>query len=168
MSDLTALFQPRAVAVIGASDQPGKLGRAMADSIAGFPGRVSLVNPRAASGMVPTIAAAAESGPVDLAILCVPAPVTSETLRECAEAGVRGLVFSRPGYGRSTPRAEGEVLHPAREDAALLARTKRELGSANFSAQYLQKPIHEEGALVKPYWFVRFELAAFDASGGVA
>jgi len=25
--------------------------------------------------------------------------------RLCAEAGVRGLVFSRPGYGRSTPRA---------------------------------------------------------------
>lgn len=70
--------------------------------------------------------------------------------------------------GFSYARAGGEVLHPAREDAALLERTKRELGSANFSAQYLQKPIHEEGALVKPYWFVRFELAAFDASGGVA
>lgn len=106
MSDLTALFQPRAVAVIGASDQPGKLGRAMADSIAGFPGRVSLVNPRAASGMVPTIAAAAESGPVDLAILCVPAPVTSETLRECAEAGVRTALVCAGGFSEVGGRGD--------------------------------------------------------------
>lgn len=29
--------------------------------------------------------------------------------RLCAAAGVRGLVYSRPGYGRSTPRAAGEA-----------------------------------------------------------
>lgn len=32
--------------------------------------------------------------------------------RLCAAAGVRGLVYSRPGYGRSTPRAPGERWHP--------------------------------------------------------
>jgi len=32
--------------------------------------------------------------------------------RLCAAAGCRGLVYSRPGYGRSTPRAEGEQWLP--------------------------------------------------------
>ena len=32
--------------------------------------------------------------------------------RICAAAGARGLVFSRPGYGRSTPRASGERWQP--------------------------------------------------------
>ena len=32
--------------------------------------------------------------------------------RLCRAAGARGLVFSRPGYGRSTPRAEGEAWRP--------------------------------------------------------
>ncbi len=50
-------------------------------------------------------------------------------------------------------REVGEVLHPARESAALLERTKRELGSANFSAQYQQNPQATAGAIVRPAWF---------------
>lgn len=58
-------------------------------------------------------------------------------------------------------RAAGEVLHAAREPLALLERTKRELGSAAFNAQYQQAPVMEEGALVKPGWFGRFVLSEF-------
>lgn len=52
-------------------------------------------------------------------------------------------------------REAGEALHPARENLALLERTKRELGRANFSAQYQQQPISAEGTLVKAHWFAR-------------
>lgn len=55
-------------------------------------------------------------------------------------------------------RGSGEALHAAREDVALLERTRRELGDANFSAQYQQHPIRQEGALVKREWFPRFAL----------
>ena len=48
-----------------------------------------------------------------------------------------------------------------REDLKLLERTKRELGNANFSAQYQQQPLSAEGALVKPLWFPRFDLETF-------
>jgi hypothetical protein len=58
-------------------------------------------------------------------------------------------------------RAAGEALHPAREDVALLEKTKRELGSANFNAQYQQAPQSVTGTLVKPHWFVRFDLGEF-------
>jgi len=57
-------------------------------------------------------------------------------------------------------REAGEALHPQRESLKLLERTKRELGNANFSAQYQQHPITAEGTLVKPHWFPRFELEA--------
>lgn len=60
-------------------------------------------------------------------------------------------------------REAGEALHPGREPLALLEKTKRELGNANFSAQYQQQPIKEAGTLVKPHWFPRFELAELSA-----
>ena len=47
----------------------------------------------------------------------------------------------------------GELLHPARENFALIERAKRELGSSAFAAQYQQQPISDEGALVKLHWF---------------
>ena len=43
---LETLFAPRGIAVIGASSSPGKLGAAMARSLASFPGPVVLVNDR--------------------------------------------------------------------------------------------------------------------------
>lgn len=57
-------------------------------------------------------------------------------------------------------REAGEALHAAREPLALLERTKQELGSANFSAQYQQAPLKLAGSMVKPEWFVRADLPA--------
>ena len=59
-------------------------------------------------------------------------------------------------------REEGEVLHAAREDAAMLAQVKRELGSANFNAQYQQAPLGEAEGVVKLGWFGRFDLAQWN------
>ncbi|MGH8998704.1 MAG: CoA-binding protein, partial [Acidimicrobiia bacterium] len=75
---LDALFSPRAVAVIGASASPGKLGGAMARSLGDFAGPVVLVNdrhPDPAGGVHPSLAAAVDAtgNAVDLAVLCVPA-----------------------------------------------------------------------------------------------
>ncbi|MEJ0009849.1 MAG: phage terminase large subunit [Alphaproteobacteria bacterium] len=56
----------------------------------------------------------------------------------------------------SHTREAGEPLHEARENLALLERAKRELGSANFNAQYQQAPLQRSGALIRPEWFPRF------------
>lgn len=56
-------------------------------------------------------------------------------------------------------RKEGTALHPRREPLPILERTRHELGSANFSAQYQQAPLKQQGSVVKPQWFPRFELA---------
>lgn len=57
-------------------------------------------------------------------------------------------------------RCEGEVLHPAREPLALLEQTRRELGSANFAAQYQQAPVNEHAAVIPTRWFPRYRRAA--------
>lgn len=57
---------------------------------------------------------------------------------------------------RHFSRAAGSLLHASREDAALIERARRELGSAHFAAQYQQNPLPQEGGMVKLEWFGRF------------
>lgn len=98
---LQALLDPRAVAVIGASASPGKLGHAMMTSLAGFPGPVLAVNP---SPSHPTAfrsvaeAAASADGLLDLAVLCVPAGLVPTALQECAAVGVGAAVVCSGGF----------------------------------------------------------------------
>ncbi|MCT9142969.1 CoA-binding protein, partial [Streptomyces violarus] len=81
MTALDALFAPRAIAVLGASATPGKLGAAMTDSLDWFPGPVMKVNagrPDSGLGFFPTIAEAAAAHGItpDLVVSCIPAAVT--------------------------------------------------------------------------------------------
>jgi predicted phage terminase large subunit-like protein len=55
-------------------------------------------------------------------------------------------------------RREGEALHPDREPIEELAKLRASMGSAFFSAQYLQSPTPPGGGLVKIEWFPRFDL----------
>ncbi len=52
-------------------------------------------------------------------------------------------------------RAAGSALQPAREPLALLEKTRAEIGSANFEAQYQQAPLAAAGEIIKPEWFAR-------------
>lgn len=103
MSDLSALFAPRGIAVIGASTDPAKMGSVMARSLATFDGPVIGVNERLdapKNGLFPSVAAAVEtgSGPIDLAILCVPAPLCAAALERAAQAGVRAALVCAGGF----------------------------------------------------------------------
>lgn len=60
-------------------------------------------------------------------------------------------------------REAGALLHPAREPQAVLERTKRELGSANFSAQYQQAPVRTSGGVVRREWLQRLAAPAVEA-----
>jgi predicted phage terminase large subunit-like protein len=56
------------------------------------------------------------------------------------------------GPGAVHSRKKGEVLHPERESRDRLEEIRREMGSLNFSAQYLQRPVPLEGNLIKRVW----------------
>ncbi|MDT0479149.1 acetate--CoA ligase family protein [Streptomyces doebereineriae] len=106
MSALDELFAPRAIAVLGASATPGKLGAAMADSLASFPGPVMKVNsgrPDPDRGFFPTIgeAAAAHGIAPDLVVSCIPAAVTADALREAAAAGARAALVCAGGFAEA-------------------------------------------------------------------
>ena len=57
------------------------------------------------------------------------------------------------GRGKVMTRRTGDVLHPERESKDALDRTKAEIGSLMFSAQYQQRPIPIEGNLIRRHWF---------------
>ena len=121
---LEPLFQPRGIAVIGASSSPGKLGAAMARSLETYPGTVVLVNdrrPDPAAGMYRSVADAIEAtgSPVDLAVLCVPAPATAGALAEAAAAGVRAALVCAGGFAEA---GEPGVAYQA-DVAAVVAET---------------------------------------------
>lgn len=95
---LTALFRPRGIAVIGASTDPAKLGGAMATNIASYDGHVALVNPRGGEGMFSSVADAAASGPIDLAVICVPASACATVVNDCGAAGVGAALVCAGGF----------------------------------------------------------------------
>jgi len=56
------------------------------------------------------------------------------------------------GQGVVHHMRRGELLHPEREPKRVLDELQRTMGSSNFSAQYLQRPVPDAGNLVKREW----------------
>ena len=102
LSSLTALLYPASIAIIGASDDPARIGgRPLAYTRqAGFSGRIYPVNLRRES--IQGLPAFARIGdvpePVDTAIIAVPASVVVETAEACAEAGVKAAIIFSAGF----------------------------------------------------------------------
>lgn len=61
------------------------------------------------------------------------------------------------GWGQSHQRKIGELLHPERVSREALDQIKKDIGSFNFSAQYQQEPVPEDGELIKWKWFQRYD-----------
>ncbi len=59
-------------------------------------------------------------------------------------------------------RVIGELLHPQRDTAPIALRTKNELGSMAFAAQYQQCPLPDDGGMVRPWWFGRYKNAPLE------
>ena len=99
---LRYLFYPRSVAVIGASRYPGKVGYEILENIIkyGFKGIVYPVNPKATEILGLKCYPSVKDIPdeVDLAVVCVPAPIVPTIVRECGEKGVKVLVIISSGF----------------------------------------------------------------------
>jgi acetyltransferase len=126
---LAAFFDPRSVAVIGASRDPSKVGGSVLANLrsAGFAGRVIPVNARAdpVQGLAAARSLRDVEGPVDLAVVTVPAPAVLPVLKECAAKGVSGAIVITAGF-RETD-AEGRQRE-AELRAWLRGRPLRVLG----------------------------------------
>ena len=102
---MQTLLTPRAVVVVGASRGPDSIGHRLLENIVaqGFTGALHVVNPEAAEVLgVPSYSRVDEvPGPVDLAVVAVPAPAVNDVVRDCARAGVRGLVVVSSGFAET-------------------------------------------------------------------
>ena len=102
---VAAVLSPASVAVIGASREPGTIGGEIFHNLleAGFNGPVYPVNPKATViQSVPAYASVLDiPGPLDLAVVSVPAAVVLEVARECAKKEVRALVVISAGFAEA-------------------------------------------------------------------
>ena len=104
---IARLLTPGSVAVIGASNDPAKLGYAVLANLraAGFPGPIYPVNTSAATVQelpaYPSVVSL--PGDVDLAILTVPAQAVPQVVTHCRSRGVRGIVVMSGGFAERGP-----------------------------------------------------------------
>jgi acyl-CoA synthetase (NDP forming) len=117
--DLVELTRPRSVMIVGASSKPGTLGHTTVVNVlehSDFDGEVYLVNPKGGElfgkPLHASVAAVPAQG-IDVALLLVPAESAVETLRACAEKGVRYVIVFTGGFaelGEAGRTVEAEML----------------------------------------------------------
>jgi acetyltransferase len=118
---LDCIFSPKAVALIGATESPGSVGRTLLENLqrGEFPGAIYPVNPKRATVLgikaYPGILAVPDK--VDLAVVVTPPATVPGIIHDCAQAGVRGAIIISAGFketGAAGADLERQVLVEAR------------------------------------------------------
>src|SRR4030042_746476 len=113
LTAIDSIFNPVSVAVIGASDNPDKLGsHVMKSLIQGrYPGRIYPVNPGKDEIMgiktYPSLTRVPDI--IDLSIVVLPAEQVPKIIKECQEKGVKGIVLITAGF-KEIEDKRGEIL----------------------------------------------------------
>ena len=119
---LDAVFRPETVAVIGATERPGSVGRTIMWNLVSSPfgGTVFPVNSNRPNVLgikaYPSVSAVPQK--VDLAVIVAPAPTVPGIIAECAQAEVEGAIIISAGFretGQKGLELEEQVLAEARK-----------------------------------------------------
>ena len=114
-----AAFNPRSIALIGASAKPGKLGYIlMRNLLEGYPGTLFPINPGEKEIMGHLAYPRLQDAPdqVDLAVISLPPEACVEAMRDCAQAGVEVALVLSGGFAEVGP--EGYARQEALLEAA--------------------------------------------------
>jgi acetyltransferase len=147
-SGLAAVFAPRRVALVGASDRPGSVGRLLWDNLADFPGEVLPVCPAATVGGETAYADLRDvPGQVDLAVIATPAATVPGIIGAAADKGVRAAVVLSAGFAET-----GDVGAKLQADAVAAARAGgvRLVGPNCFGVQNADLPLNASIAAGTP------------------
>jgi len=119
---LESFFNPRSVAIVGASRQEGKVGyEILANMIeAGYKGRIFPVNPKADEIKGLKCYSDLESIPQtpDLVLIIVPAKIVPTVMQQCAKVGTKAVVIITAGFkevGEQGRALERQVIQTARQ-----------------------------------------------------
>lgn len=139
---IEVLFNPRSIAVIGASATKGKLGndvmRNLIDS--GFDGRIYPINPRGGEILGRTVYRKISDvpGDVDVAVIVIPAKFVLPVVEECGKKGVKALIIITAGFkevGHEGLEAEKKLVEIA-EKYGMVIQGPNCLGLINTSRPY--------------------------------
>ena len=117
---LEYLFEPRSIAVIGASEKQGSIGSVLMQNLiqAEFPGRLYPVNPKYDSihGFTARASIRDLEEPTDLAVIATPIQTVPDIIEDCVQAGTKGAVIISAGGREAGP--EGRELEKRIKDRA--------------------------------------------------
>lgn len=120
-NELDPIFHPKSLALIGASDKQGKVGRMFMDRFldTGFQ-TLYPVNPgtNEVLGLKAYPSVKDIPGPVDLAFVVLPPKAVLDTVRDCVSKGVKGIIINSAGFGEMGEQGkevEKEMVRIARE-----------------------------------------------------
>lgn len=120
-SPLDVIFAPQSIAVVGATEKQGSVGRTIVWNLLRntFGGMIFPVNPNRPSILgikaYPSISAIPDQ--IDLAVIVTPATTVPGIIRECVEAGVKGAIIISAGFKETGPDGvalEQQILTEAR------------------------------------------------------
>jgi acetate---CoA ligase (ADP-forming) len=164
---LSAVFEPRRIALVGASDQPGKMGELFWRNLSSFPGEVVPVT--SSAGMVGgrrTYRTLTDvDGEIDLAVVVVPAPAVPAVIRDAATKGVPAAVIITGGFAETGPdgaRLQAELLTAARAGGV------RVVGPNCFGVQNCDVPLNASMAAGTPEGGGGISLATQSGAYGMA
>jgi acyl-CoA synthetase (NDP forming) len=119
-SEIHRLFNPESIAVVGASNKPGKMGNLFFKRLAeGFRGKLHAVNPgeNAVAGIATYRKIEAVPGPIDVLIALVPAPSLVALVEACQPGQVRFLLAVPSGFAevaKDGPELQRNLIEAAR------------------------------------------------------
>lgn len=165
-SSLDSLFNPQAIAIVGASASEEKAGGMVLKLLENYPGKVYPVNPKAeviaGHKAFPSLDAIGEN--IDLVLLAVPAKACPGVLKEAANVGAKAAAIMSGGFGESGE--EGQTLQD--ELAAVCAETGIRLLGPN-TAGYSVPANNVISSFAPPFSsFKTGDVAVVSQSGGLS
>ncbi|MCX9009478.1 MAG: CoA-binding protein, partial [Candidatus Methanoperedens sp.] len=110
MLSLDRIFNPKSIAVVGASDDPGSVGYILMKNLTelGYKGKVYPVNIHKPEVLgikaYPTVEQLPET--VDLAIIATPAKTVPDIVEQCGKADIRGIIIISAGFKEIGPKGK--------------------------------------------------------------
>ncbi|MDB5898751.1 MAG: hypothetical protein JWP41_2353 [Ramlibacter sp.] len=111
VASMNRIMKPKAVAVVGASNEAGKIGNSVMKNLinGGYQGKIYPINPKDAEVMGIKAYKSVKDVPdeIDTAVFAVPAKFVASALKECGEKKIAGAILIPSGFGE-TGNIEGQ------------------------------------------------------------
>ncbi len=111
MGDLNNFFNPKTIAVIGASDNPEKVGNILIRKLSNYKGKVIPINPKK---QYPSVLKYPKQ--VDLAIIAIPNKLVNKALTECGKKKIRNVIIISAGFSEvKNFKLENQIISTAKK-----------------------------------------------------